>query len=123
MPGKAQTVPGSPGPVGSTGRGTRCALGPPLLHLPHLHPGAPPAPALSLQRKALKQLLFIWLFAALFCGEMLGLTQAHIKHHCHSRSFKIVNIWKKSRQDGCVLITHVRQGDLLWHTVLSQSPL
>lgn len=86
-------------------------------------PGAPLAPAHSLQRRALKRLLFIWLFAAPFCGETLGLTQVCIKHHCHSRSFKIANRWKKSRQDGCALITHVRQGDLLWHTVLSQSPI
>ena len=85
--------------------------------------GAPPAPARPVQRNELKQLLFIWLFAALCCGEMLGQTQVHIKHHCHSWSFKIVNRWKKSRQDGCVLITHVRQGDLFWHTVLSQSPI
>lgn len=54
------------------------------------------SPALSQQGKKLKELLFIWLFAALFCGEMRGLTQVHIKHYCHSRSFKMVNRWKKN---------------------------
>lgn len=106
-------VPASLGRVVSMGRDTLSELGPPLLR------GAAPAPALPLWRKALKQLLLIWPFAALFCGEMLGLTQVHIKHHYCSRSFKIVNRWKKSRQGGWVLITHVRQGGLLWHAVLS----
>lgn len=59
--------------------------------------------------KRLEPLLFIWLFAALFCGETLGLTPVHVKHRCHGRSFKIVNRWKKSGQDSCVLVTQVRQ--------------
>lgn len=113
VPGEAGVVCLSPGSDRSTG-GAHGVSG--------TSPSAS-SPALSQQGKKLKELLFIWLFAALFCGEMRGLTQVHIKHYCHSRSFKMVNRWKKkSRWDGCVL-THMRQGDLLWHTVPSQCPV
>lgn len=70
---------------------------------------------------ATRHLLFIWLFACLFCGETLGLTQVPIECHCHSRSFKTGNRWKTSSQDGWALILHVKQGVLLWHAVYNVS--
>lgn len=70
---------------------------------------------------ATRHLLFTWLFACLFCGETLGLTQVPIECHCHSRSFKTGNRWKTSSQDGWALILHVKQGVLLWHAVYNVS--
>lgn len=83
---------------------------------------SPAAPALALWGKKLKELLFIWLFAALFCGEMLRLTQVHIKHRCRIRPFKIINRWKKiSVRWLCVNNSHEARRFALAYSAISMS--